>query len=470
MKKRTSLKWKIAKYLILFATVLIALIAFFQTVLLEPMYENSKINTVKEATSEIVSSIHDDNITDKIYRESAENDLCVRVYSENSTIYAGNMGCVLYRMSDVELLKEISNARSNNNSYISTRTESFDGSGSESSTVKDITCTRIVEDMDKTYIVMVNTSITPVDATVSTLTKQLWIISGFVLIVVVILVLVMNKRIAAPLIALNESAKSLAKGTYVNDESKNTYQEVYELNETLKQASVDIQKADKAKRDLIANVSHDLRTPLTMISGYGEMMKDLPGEKTDENCQVIIDEAKRLTYLVNDLLDLSKLQENKITLNKSVFDLSKLVQREIRKYDVYSVQEGYSINVETEDSMFIEADESRIEQVFNNFMTNAINYSSNDKRINVRVLEKDNQVVLEVEDHGVGISKENLPDIWDRYYKINAEHIRFTKGSGIGLAIVKEILELHKADYGVNSEEGKGSIFYFKLPKVKETE
>ena len=470
MKKRTSLKWKIAKYLILFAAVLIGLIALFQIVLLEPMYENSKINTVKEATGEIVSSIYDDNLTDKIYRVSAENDLCVRVYSENSTIYAGNMGCVLYRMSDVELLKEISDARSNNNSYLSTRTESFDGSGTESSTVKDITYTRIVEDTDKTYIVMVNTSITPVDATVSTLTKQLWIISGFVLIVVVILVLVMNKRIAAPLIALNESAKSLAKGTYVNDESKNTYQEVYELNETLKQASVDIQKADKAKRDLIANVSHDLRTPLTMISGYGEMMKDLPGEKTDENCQVIIDEAKRLTYLVNDLLDLSKLQENKITLNKSVFDLSKLVQREIRKYDVYSVQEGYSINVETEDNMFIEADESRIEQVFNNFMTNAINYSSNDKRINVRVLEKDNQVVLEVEDHGVGISKENLPDIWDRYYKINAEHIRFTKGSGIGLAIVKEILELHKADYGVNSEEGTGSTFYFKLPKVKETE
>ena len=470
MKKRTSLKWKIAKYLILFAAVLIGLIALFQIVLLEPMYENSKINTVKEATSEIVSSIYDDNLTDKIYRVSAENDLCVRVYSENSTIYAGNMECVLYRMSDVELLKEISDARSNNNSYLSTRTESFDGSGTESSTVKDITYTRIVEDTDKTYIVMVNTSITPVDATVSTLTKQLWIISGVVLIVVVILVLVMNRRIAAPLIALNESAKSLAKGTYVNDESKNTYQEVYELNETLKQASVDIQKADKAKRDLIANVSHDLRTPLTMISGYGEMMKDLPGEKTDENCQVIIDEAKRLTYLVNDLLDLSKLQENKITLNKSVFDLSKLVQREIRKYDVYSVQEGYSINVETEDNMFIEADESRIEQVFNNFMTNAINYSSNDKRINVRVLEKDNQVVLEVEDHGVGISKENLPDIWDRYYKINAEHIRFTKGSGIGLAIVKEILELHKADYGVNSEEGKGSTFYFKLPKVKETE
>ena len=338
MKKMTSLKWKIAKYLLFFGACLIGLNALFQIVLLEPMYENSKINTVKKASNDIVSSIEEDNLTDMMYRVSAENDLCIRIYSENSSIYAGNMGCVLYRMSDVELVKEISKARQNNNTYISTKAESFDGS--KDSIIKDITYTRIVDDRDSTYIVMVNTSITPVDATVSTLTNQLWMISVFVLIVVAILVLVMNRNIAAPLTTLNNSAKLLSKGTYTYDDKVNAYQEVYELNETLKKAAVDIQKADQAKRDLIANVSHDLRTPLTMISGYGEMMKDLPGEKTDENCQVIIDEAKRLTYLVNDLLDLSKLEEKKIVLEESVFDLSSLVQREIRKYEIYAVQTG----------------------------------------------------------------------------------------------------------------------------------
>ena len=462
----TSLKWKIAKYLLFFGACLIGLNALFQIVLLEPMYENSKINTVKKASNDIVSSIEEDNLTDMMYRVSAENDLCIRIYSENSSIYAGNMGCVLYRMSDVELVKEISKARQNNNTYISTKAESFDGS--KDSIIKDITYTRIVDDSDSTYIVMVNTSITPVDATVSTLTNQLWMISVFVLIVVGILVLVMNRNIAAPLTTLNNSAKLLSKGTYTYDDKVNAYQEVYELNETLKKAAVDIQKADQAKRDLIANVSHDLRTPLTMISGYGEMMKDLPGEKTYENCQVIIDEAKRLTYLVNDLLDLSKLEEKKIVLEESVFDLSSLVQREIRKYEIYAVQTGYKFTVDAKENLFVKADEKRIEQVFNNFITNAINYSNENKDIEIRVYQKDKNIRLEVEDHGIGISKENLPNVWDRYYKINAEHIRFTKGSGIGLAIEKEILELHHAVYGVNSEEGKGSIFYFELPQVED--
>lgn len=463
----TSLKWKIAKYLLAFGGSLIALIALFQIVLLEPMYENSKINTVKQATTDIISSIAKDDLSDTMYRVSAENDLCIRIYSESSSIYAGNVGCVLYRMSNEELVKEISEARANNNSYLSTKNESFDGS--EKNTIKDITYTKITDVANQTYIVMVNTSITPVDATVSTLTKQLWMISAFVLLVVIILVLVMNRNIAAPLISLNESAKQIAKGTYEYDDKVNAYQEVYELNETLKKASVDIQKADQAKRDLIANVSHDLRTPLTMISGYGEMMKDLPGEKTDENCQVIIDEAKRLTYLVNDLLDLSKLEEKKISLNPTVFNLSLLARRELRKYDVYSVNDGYTFTTNIEKNLYVEADEKRIEQVFNNFMTNAINYSADNKNIEIRVFRKDENIRLEVEDHGVGISKENLPNVWERYYKINAEHIRFTKGSGIGLAIVREVLELHHAKYGVISEEGKGSTFFFELKEASST-
>ena len=218
----TSLKWKIAKYLLFFGACLVGLNALFQIVLLEPMYENSKINTVKKASNDIVGSIEEDNLTDMMYRVSAENDLCIRIYSENSSIYAGNMGCVLYRMSDVELVKEISKARQNNNTYLSTKAESFDGS--KDSIIKDITYTRIVDDNDSTYIVMVNTSITPVDATVSTLTNQLWIISVFVLIVVAILVLVMNRNIAAPLTTLNNSAKLLSKGTYTYDDKVNAYQ------------------------------------------------------------------------------------------------------------------------------------------------------------------------------------------------------------------------------------------------------
>ena len=175
--------------------------------------------------------------------------------------------------------------------------------------------------------------------------------------------------------------------------------------------AVDIQKADKAKRDLIANVSHDLRTPLTMISGYGEMMRDLPGEKTDENIQVIIDESHRLTYLVNDLLDLSKLEEHKIKLNCSRFDLSALAERELRKYDVYRVSDGFEITSECTPGLPVNADAERIAQVFNNFVINAINYSGNSRKIEIRVYPKGSKAHLEVQDHGEGIPADQQKDI-----------------------------------------------------------
>jgi len=195
-----------------------------------------------------------------------------------------------------------------------------------------------------------------------------------------------------------------------------------------------------------------------MISGYGEMMKDLPEEKTDENIQVIIDESKRLTALVNDLLDLSKLQEEKIRLEKENFDLTKVLHTQLQKYDVYHMQEGFTIDSELADEAIINADMKRIEQVFNNFMTNAINYSGDKKHIIVREKKVDD---------GEGIAKEDIAKIWDRYYKIDKEHVRVSNGSGIGLAIVKEILELHDAKYGVMSNPGEGSTFWFEFPIVK---
>ena len=204
-----------------------------------------------------------------------------------------------------------------------------------------------------------------------------------------------------------------------------------------------------------------------MISGYGEMMKDLPEEKTDENIQVIIDESKRLTSLVNDLLDLSKLQEEKIHLEKENFDLTKVLHTQLQKYDVYHMQEGFTIDTELSAEAIINADIKRIEQVFNNFMTNAINYSGDKKHIIVREIIERDKVRVEIQDFGEGIAKEDISKIWDRYYKIDKEHVRVSNGSGIGLAIVKEILELHNAKYGVISNLKEGSTFWFEFPIVK---
>ena len=482
LKKNISLRWKIGLYLSVFSFALVAIVFIFQALLLEPMYEASKKRTVENVSNAVVNVVKEDDDADDIeeYINIAQetNETCIRVLRE-SNVFPGtyedtylesggkNLGCRLYKMSSNEILTQIANAENSDKgeSMVVQDTNLITPTNGER--FRNITYTRIIKDHDgNKSIVMVYSNITPISTTKKTLSMQMWYISAIILVAVLVLTYIMYRTIARPLILINQSAKTLPEGEYERVTVQN-YREAEELNDTLLTAAEDIQKADKAKRDLIANVSHDLRTPLTMISGYGEMMKDLPEEKTDENIQVIIDESKRLTSLVNDLLDLSKLQEEKIHLEKENFDLTKVLHTQLQKYDVYHMQEGFTIDTELSAEAIINADIKRIEQVFNNFMTNAINYSGDKKHIIVReILERD-KVRVEIQDFGEGIAKDDISKIWDRYYKIDKEHVRVSNGSGIGLAIVKEILELHNAKYGVISNLKEGSTFWFEFPIVK---
>ena len=477
MKSRTekvgvSLKGKIGLYLFVFAAVLLTLLFVFQMMLLEPMYEHEKIDSVKKTGDAIANAIDEDDLTDLLFATSMHNDTCISVTYNDASLTEGNQFCTVFSNMSTETKSELIGyaSVSKNNTYVAVHDRSL-GKGSSrdtDSSFKDIIYTRIVKADDGDAIIMVYSGISPVSATRSTLSVQLLYITLMIVAAIVILTFLINRNIAKPLTVINQSAKQLPQGRYEVNPKTNKYREAEELNETLAQAANDIQKADKAKRDLIANVSHDLRTPLTMISGYGEMMRDLPGEKTDENCQVIIDEAQRLNVLVNDLLDLSRLQENKIRLEKTIFDLSAMLDQQLKKYDVYTYQEGFNIEHYLLGEVLINVDLKRMEQVFNNFMTNAINYSGKNKHIIVReTLSQDgSEVKVEIQDFGEGIAKDKINDIWDRYYKIDKEHIRAVQGSGIGLSIVKQVLELHGFKYGVISDEGKGSTFWFKCPVI----
>lgn len=454
-----SLTWKIGKALAIVSIGLIVLLFVFQVQLLEPMYEQSKIATVKRVSDEIVYRLeHEEDWSEELYQISLENDVCIRILGEEPTnMTVGNMGCPLYRINSFELIELISEAQSEGNASLS-KDHHWMAPGGE---MKSIVYTRILEN-ESQDVVMVYSGISPVDATINTLKKQILYIGGIVILTMALLTLWLNRKIAKPLVEINASAKELSNGNYVQVQNANHYLEAEELNETLIQAAQDIQKADQAKRDLISNVSHDLRTPLTMIQGYGEMMLDLPDENKTENIEVIVQESKRLKYLVNDLLDLSKLQSHQIELHCTKVNLSKLVEEEVKKYLIYQ-QDGYSISMDIEEDLYSSVDEQRFRQVINNFISNAINYSTNNKEIYVSVKKKDSNIRLEVQDYGQGISKEDLPMIWDRYYKVDKQHIRVQEGSGIGLSIVKEILDLHHAQYGVISEVDQGSTFWVEL-------
>ena len=198
-----------------------------------------------------------------------------------------------------------------------------------------------------------------------------------------------------------------------------------------------------------------------MIKGYSEVMRDLPGENTPENVQIIIDEAERLTNLVNDLLDLSKLEAGVLPLEKTRFNLTASIRQILHRYDKLA---DYRFPFQYEEEVWVDADELKISQVVYNLVNNAITYSGEDKTITLCQTVEQDKVRVSVTDTGEGIPQDKLKDIWERYYKVDKEHKRAQMGSGLGLSIVKNILDKHGGAYGVSSQLGKGSTFWFELP------
>lgn len=305
--------------------------------------------------------------------------------------------------------------------------------------------------------------ITPVESTITTLQLQLLIITGIMVVLAILLAVIISMRISKPIVRINQSAKTLAMGNYATEFQGKGYLEIEELSDTLNAAAKELSKVDQFRRELIANISHDLRTPLAFIYSYAEMMHDFPDEVTPEQCQIIMDEAKCLTSLVNDMLDISLIEAGEAKLNKTSYNLTESLGKTISRMNELIKKQGYKIDFEYDEEIFVIADEVKITQVIYNLLLNAITHSGDDKNVLVRQIAKDNAVKIEVIDHGEGISPSDLPHIWERYYKVDKKHKRPIMGTGLGLSIVKKVVDMHGGMYGVESEEGKGSVFWFQI-------
>ena len=242
--------------------------------------------------------------------------------------------------------------------------------------------------------------------------------------------------------------------------------EIDELSEALTQAQSEMLKTDELRRDLMANVSHDLKTPLTMIKAYAEMIRDISykdPDKMNEHLSIIVDETDRLTVLVNDILDLSRMQSNADSLSIEKFDLAEDIKTIVNRYQIIKETEKYTINLDMPDLIMIKADKKKLNQVIYNLINNAINYTGDDKTVTVRVTKHKKYYLVEISDTGKGIKESEIPYIWNKYYKNDKNHQRNVVSTGLGLSIVKEILELHNYEYGVKSVLKKGTTFYFKI-------
>jgi signal transduction histidine kinase len=283
----------------------------------------------------------------------------------------------------------------------------------------------------------------------------------------VILALILSKWISRPIEAINSSAKVLATGDYSTTFTGGGYKEITELSDTLNYTAKELSQVERLRQELIANISHDLRTPLTLISGYAEAMRDLPDENTPENAQIIVEETRRLTTLVNDVMDISKYQSGNYAIQMQAFNLTQSLSGTIGRMNKLLEKDGYQILFEPELQITVIGDETRISQAFYNLLINAINYTGSNQQVKVvqsLITEKDTTYVkIEIQDSGEGIEQEDLPYIWERYYKVDKTHKRAVTGTGLGLSIVSSIIEMHEGQYGVDSIVGQGSSFWFSL-------
>ena len=486
-KKRLSLKWKVFVWLAVFTGVIVLLMWLMQSVFLERIYKSIKMRGIESEAGKLAEVIDSVSEAGRVIDGLAGDGVCVTVCVLSGDggffpVYTSHVddACVIHSIDSESVRYLMTSAEENGGEqfqrflydaskrrYIGVTGGFFDKSPveNEDELPESVIFTKICRtESGEDMVIMLNTTISPVGATVDTLNSMLLAMTAVLILLALILALFISRRISRPITGLTSSARKLALGNYDVRFDGGGYREVSELSDALNYAEGELAKTDTLRRELIANVSHDLRTPLTMMIGYGEMMRDIPGENTPENMQVVIDESKRLSSLVDDLLDVSKLESGVGKNEPEVFDLSAAVEKTLSRFAKLCERDGYVVEYYSAGPAPVNADEQRVMQAVYNLVANALTHTGDDKRVTVELSVSNGEARVTVTDTGEGIPADKLPLIWDRYYKVDRVHKRAAAGSGLGLSIVKTVMEQNGGSYAVSSREGVGSSFSISLP------
>ncbi len=464
-----------------FAIGVVLLLGILQFSLVKPYYRNNKIQVVKEVGDQIEEYVIRENgnsaAINRAFQVAVDNNVCVALYNNaGSLIYSADSiggGCVFHpgSLTDASIDTADGNALK----------QLLESSGGETSmnlmnerTGQDMVIygRRISINLARMYL-FVNSPLEPVDSIVSFFGRQYVLFTFIVIILASIVSIIISSLLSRPIEKMNTEAGKLADADYSCHFEGGGFTETGELAKSLNDATEKLSKIDELRKDLIANVSHDIKTPLTSIRAYAEMIRDISGdkpEKREEHLNVIISEADYLDHLVVDMSELSKLQSGNYVLNRSNFDLSAVIREVVRLNSVMIDEGKLHVHIECPPELIVFGDRTKITEVIYNFLSNAVKHTPQDKNIIIRarLLEDEETVRVEVEDEGEGIPEDQLPLIWDRYQKSSRSFSRSMSSTGLGLSIVKAILDSHHAAYGVKSEVGKGSLFWFELNSPKE--
>lgn len=435
----------------------------FQVLLLGQFYEIMKVSSISRATKMLAKTYQTELFADNLRDAALQNDMCIEVLNAHGAemnykcIFSGN--CLLHNGSN-DVYFYYMDLKQNNEKEI-VRKLYNDTMQSE---MLIYGCPLYNANNDIEGYIITNSRLVPVEATRHILQQMTMTITVALVLAGVVLSAYAAENLGTPIKRLNSSARRLAGGDYTARFTGGGCAEVDDLADTLTYASHELSKTDEMQRDLIANVSHDMRTPLTMMKAYAEMIRDLSGNnpiKREQHLNVIIEETDRLSLLVNDMLDLSKLESGTQKLEYQTIDISEKLCEIASRYEGLSEKMGYHLVFTGDAPYMICCDNGKIERVICNLLNNAINYTSKeDRTVILRQINRPDCVRIEITDKGDGIEEDKIKLIFDKYYR-SENHKREVVGTGLGLSIVKAILTMHGYNYGVNSKLGEGSTFWF---------
>lgn len=462
-----SIKFKTAVYFAIFALILMVILWSLQVLFLSTFYQSMKESKTNSITRQIKTAYYkydSELFTSAVADIAQNNDMYLYItYSDGTPLmsYGNRMTPSAYDDEILMIKEKLSSSNLDSVSFMV---------NDPVSEKRYLACgQKLFSSSNPNLVVYIISPLWPMTSTIEILKRQLLYVTIIAFLIALFIAIYMSTRISTPIRNITRSAAKLAQGEYGVTFQSGEYTEIIDLADTLNRASIELEKSTSLQKDLIANVSHDLRTPLTMIKSYAEMVRDLSGdnpEKRNKHLQVIIEEADRLNLLVSDMLTLSRMQSGAIVIERSDFNLHDSVEGILMSYKLLMEEDGYTVNFECPKKIMVNGDPERIKQVCGNLINNALKFCGEDKTINVIIKKKARVALCQIQDHGTGIAPDELEHIWERYYKASNNMVRTKTGTGLGLSIVKEILSLHKVHYGINSKLGEGTTFWFELPLV----
>ena len=276
---------------------------------------------------------------------------------------------------------------------------------------------------------------------------------------------ILSKRLTKPLLLMKDATNKMSLGRYQQEIPVKGDDEIAQLGKSIQLLGEQLQYFEDSRNDFLAGVSHELRTPLTYIKGYSDiLMKGMykSSEEQMQYLQIINNEAKRISILVNDLFEMSKLQVNEFVLNREYSDINGIIEKVITNLQPEILKKGLKISSNLQEIPLISMDPKRMEQVIYNLVENALKYTQKGEIAISSYVEKGN-VKIKVKDTGIGIPKSHLTKVFDRFYRVEQSRARKTGGTGLGLYVVKQIVEAHEGEITVESTENAGSTFTISL-------